>query len=71
MSQNIPKEPTEKEALDKSKVHYQNDCFNLSKLVFECRNSQKLVILVVCIALFFDSMLMTIVGKINSHSVTN
>ena len=66
MSQNIPKEPTEKEALDKSKVHYQNDCFNLPKLVFECRNSHKLVLLVVFIALFFDNMLMTTVGKLNS-----
>lgn len=36
---------------------------NVSELVHKCRNSRKLVLLVVFIALFFDNMLLTTVGK--------
>ena len=47
----------------KSKLQYQNGTINWRNLVYECRNSRKLVLLVVFIALFFDNMLMTTVGK--------
>ena len=43
-----------KERLDKE---------SFSDLVHECRNSRKLVLLVVFIALFFDNVLLTTVGK--------
>ena len=52
----------------KSKLQYENGHFNFNNLIFECRNSRKLVLLGVFIALFFDNMLMTTVGKLNSHS---
>jgi len=47
----------------KEKLQYQNGHINWKNLVYECRNSRKLVLLVVFIALFFDNMLMTTVGK--------
>lgn len=47
----------------KEKLQYQNGHINWTNLVYECRNSRKLVLLVVFIALFFDNMLMTTVGK--------
>ena len=47
----------------KSKLQYSNGDLNWSGLVYECRNSRKLVLLVVFIALFFDNMLMTTVGN--------
>ena len=37
--------------------------FSVSELVYKCRHSRKLVLLVVFIALFFDNMLLTTVGK--------
>lgn len=39
------------------------DISTLSELVRRCRNSRKLVLMVVFIALFFDNMLLTTVGK--------
>ena len=47
----------------KELLQYQNGQVNWTNLVYECRNSRKLVLLVVFIALFFDNMLMTTVGK--------
>ena len=47
----------------KELLQYQNGQINWTNLVYECRNSRKLVLLVVFIALFFDNMLMTTVGK--------
>ena len=41
--------------------HLDRDSFR--DFVHECRNSRKLVLLVVFIALFFDNMLLTTVGK--------
>ncbi len=37
--------------------------YNSRELVRSCRNSRKLVLLVVFIALFFDNMLLTTIGK--------
>ncbi len=48
----------------KELLQYQNGQINWTNLVYECRNSRKLVLLVVFIALFFDNMLMTTVGKL-------
>lgn len=46
------------------KSHYNNGHPNWKGLIYECRNSRKLVLLVVFIALFFDNMLMTTVVPI-------
>lgn len=38
--------------------------FNFLEFVQKCRHSRKLVLLVVFIALFFDNMLLTTIGKL-------
>ena len=39
---------------------------NASEFIVKCRGSRKLVLLVVFIALFFDNMLLTTIGKLKS-----
>ena len=46
------------------KLEYGNIKSNISDLIINARQSRKLVLLVVFIALFFDNMLLTTVGKI-------
>ncbi len=47
----------------KEKLKYLIGYFKWKNMVNECRISRKLVLLVAFLALFFDNMLMTAVGK--------
>ena len=49
------------------KTEYENGKESWSEMLVRCRNSRKLVLLVVFIALFFDNMLLTTVGKLSTH----
>lgn len=49
------------EKISQLKHEYSNSTW--SEIIYKCRNSRKLVLLVVFIALFFDNMLLTTVGK--------
>lgn len=46
-----------------AKIKYELTNNSWSELIYKCRNSRQLVLLVVFIALFFDNMLLTTVGK--------